>query len=142
MGEDFIMNICKNTRRFTLIASATLAALSGLSGTARADDITPDPYTHMVSTRTRAEVVAELHAARASGSMAQAHAEDGGSFQLARQAWASGRTRAEVHAEVLAARRSGETAAMTGEDSGSAYLARLRQLQPMPDGTRMAAVAR
>lgn len=139
------MSIQKSTRLATVIgvaAFSVLSGLTGLTGTARADDITPDPYTHMVSTRTRAEVLAELHAARASGSLAQAHAEDGGSFHLARQAWTSTRTRAEVMAEVLAAHRNGVAEVMTGEDSGSFYLARLRQARPAPDGARMAAVTR
>jgi hypothetical protein len=131
------MNVNINAKRMTLIAATVLAAFAG---GARADDITPDPYTHMAaSTRSRAEVVAELRAARSSGQMAQAHGEDSGSFQLARQAWVPGKTRAEVRAEVLAARGRGELSAMSGEDSGSFHLARLLAV---PDAARVVAVLR
>lgn len=135
------MSIQKFAQRFQL-AAVTVAALTAFVGTARADDITPDPYTHMVSTRPRAEVLAELHAARADGSMAQVHAEDSGSFRLARQAFASTRTRAQVQAEVLEARRAGTTDALSGEDSGSFHFARLLRSAPVADGPRLAAVTR
>jgi hypothetical protein len=126
-----------NAFRMTAIAAT---ALAGFIGNARAESPTLDPYTPMTSTRTRAEVVAELHAARASGLLAQLHAEDGGSFALARQAFVPGKTRAEVRAEVLAARASGELAAMSGEDSGSFHLARARTATP--DAPRLAGLAR
>ena len=129
-----------NANRTTLVAAAVLACLTG---GARADDPTPDPYTHMVmvSARTRADVVAELHAARASGELAMLNGEDSGSFQLAALRQAGTRTRAEVRAEVLAARQSGELDAMTGEDSGSFHLARANARQA-PDSVRLAATAR
>jgi hypothetical protein len=126
-----------NANRMTVVAATVLASLFGV---ARADDITPDPYTHMVSTRTRAEVVAELHAARANGELTQG--EDSGSFHLSRQVWASGKTRAEVQAEVLAARQSGEMQALSGEDSGSFYFARLLPAKRADDAARLAALSR
>ncbi|MFO1265765.1 MAG: DUF4148 domain-containing protein [Rubrivivax sp.] len=110
-----------NAKRITFVAAAVLASFIG---GARADDITPDPYGDWVSTRTRAEVQAEVLAARASGELALAHGEDGGSFALAQEVFVATRTRAEVLAEVLAERASGAMQAFTGEDSGSAYLAR------------------
>lgn len=110
-----------NAKRITFAAVTLLASFMG---GARADDITPDPYTDWVSTRTRAEVQAEVLAARASGELARAHGEDGGSFALSQEVFVASRTRAEVMAEVLAERVSGAMQAFTGEDSGSAYLAR------------------
>jgi predicted outer membrane protein len=128
---------CNTTARFAL-AALTLAAFA--SG-ARADDPTPDPYTHMTtSTRSRAEVQAEVLAARADGSLARLRAEDGGAFHFARQVWASGKTRAEVKAEVLQARRNGEGFAMYGEDSGSFYLSRANAASA--DAVRLAKVTR
>lgn len=130
------MKSTHKTQRLTVFAAAVLA---GFLGSARAESPTPDPYTHMASTRTRADVVAEVHAARSSGQLALASAEDSGSFELARQAGVAGKTRADVRAEVLAARANGELEAMSSEDSGSFHFARNA---PGPDGTRMAAVTR
>ncbi|MBL8289522.1 MAG: DUF4148 domain-containing protein [Rubrivivax sp.] len=113
-----------NAKRITFVAAAVLASLMGA---ARADDITPDPYRDWVSTRTRAEVQAEVLAARASGELARAHGEDGGSFAFAQEVYVATRTRADVLAEVLAERASGALLAFTGEDSGSAWLARAGQ---------------
>lgn len=110
-----------NAKRITFVAAAALASLVG---GARADDITPDPYRDWVSTRTRAEVIAEVLAARASGELARAHGEDGGSFAFAQEVFVASRTRAEVLAEVLAERASGALHAFSGEDSGSTWLAR------------------
>lgn len=131
------MNAFRNTTARFALAALTLAAFA--SG-ARADDPTPDPYTHMTSTRTRAEVMAELRAARADGSLARLHAEDGGAFHFARQVWVSGKTRAEVLAEVLEARRSGEGLALYGEDSGSFHLSRATAASA--DAVRLAKVTR
>ena len=72
--------------------------------------------------RTRAEVIAELNAARASGELGAFTGEDGGSMFLSRQALPSSLTRAEVIVETRLARVSGEIDAYTGEDSGSDYL--------------------
>lgn len=124
----------KMTRRTTLAA----AMFACLAGAAWAESPTPDPYKHMVFTASRAQVLAELRAALASGQLALATGEDSGSFQLARQVSVAGRTRAEVRAEVLAARQSGELEAMNGEDSGSFHLARLDQRRHADEAVRMA----
>jgi hypothetical protein len=73
---------------------------------------------------TRADVRAELDAARASGELYAFTGEDSGSFWLARQVRPSTLTRQAVRAEVLAARALGLLDLMTGEDSGSVHLAR------------------
>lgn len=112
-----------NAFRTTIVAFAALAALGAFADAARADDITPDPYQHMVSTRTRAEVVAERDAAVANGDIAAQQGEDSGSAHFARLVPPSLRTRAQVLAEVLAARRDGSHEAITGEDSGSFHFA-------------------
>jgi hypothetical protein len=71
----------------------------------------------------RAQVVAELDAARAAGQLGIMTGEDSGSFYLARQSTPSGVARADVIAETTAAVAAGQLGAMTGEDSGSFYLA-------------------
>ncbi|MDP2004172.1 MAG: DUF4148 domain-containing protein [Rubrivivax sp.] len=95
--------------------AAAVALGIGTFGPARADDAAPP--------KTRAEVTAELDAARASGELGAMTGEDSGSFHRSRQPFTSALSRAQVLAELAAARRSGELAAMTGEDSGSAYAA-------------------
>ncbi len=74
--------------------------------------------------RSRADVVAEVLAARAAGTLGLLAGEDGGSFHFAAEV-SPGRSRAEVRAQWLAARDSGELDAYTGEDSGSFHLARI-----------------
>lgn len=74
--------------------------------------------------RSRADVVAETHAARVSGLLDALQGEDSGSFHLSSQAASSGLTRAAVHAQLAAARASGEFAELHSEDSGSDYLTR------------------
>ena len=98
-------------------AVAALAALAAFASTAaNADDITID-NTPFESTRTRAEVQAELAQFQKSGvnpwsirynQLAQFH---------------STKTRAEVQAEYRAERD--QVAVMNSEDSGSAYLSQL-----------------
>lgn len=88
------------------LTAATAMALAQL-GAARADD-TEAP-------RSRAEVVAELAAARAGGALGVMDGEDSGSFHLARQAPVSTLTRAEVRAAVLAARQGAEASVLTSE---------------------------
>ncbi len=83
--------------------------------------------------RSRADVVAEVLAARAAGTLGLLAGEDGGSFHFATEV-SQGRSRAEVRAQWLAARDSGELDAYTGEDSGSFHLARI-------DAAQAAAVA-
>jgi hypothetical protein len=116
-----------NAIRYQLIAAAILSALAAA---VQADDITPDPYRDMASTLTRAEVVAARDAAPAAGELHVIHAEDSGSFHLAKAAVAGTLTRADVHAEVLVARRDGTLGALTGEDSGSFALARSVRAAP------------
>ena len=103
------------TSRRTIVATAAFAATCAFQTAVQAQDAGPG--------KTRAEVIAELDAARASGEKAVYSAEDSGSFRLANPAPAAGRSRADVMAEMFAARASGETAALTGEDSGAAWLA-------------------
>jgi hypothetical protein len=136
------MNVIRH-RFVATAATAAIAAIGAFAGTAaRADDITPDPYQHMVSTRTRAEVIAERDAAIKSGEIAALHGEDSGSVHLARLAPAGTLTRAQVLAEVLAARRDGTLAAMSGEDSGSFHLAARSGTDRHPQDVLIARVAR
>jgi hypothetical protein len=103
----------------TTTAAAVLAVAAMATGTAYADDITIDP-TPFVSTRTRAEVRAEV--------MGQSEA-----LRIASSEWTmqsspalqpdSAYTRAQAKADYLASRR--EVNAFTSEDSGSSYLAKL-----------------
>ncbi len=78
---------------------------------------------------TRAEVVAELSRARASGELAELNSEDG-SISLRRAA--STKTRAQVVAELKASRDSGELALLQSEDPTNftrvAEVARRQQL--------------
>ena len=97
-----------------LFAVAAFAAFA--SAAARADDITID-NTPFQSTRTRAEVQAELAQYKQAGVNPWALNYD----QLA--GFHSTRTRAEVQAEYRDARD--QVAVMNGEDSGSAYLSQL-----------------
>jgi len=78
-----------------------------------------------ISTRSRAEVIAELDAARRDGSLQAFGGEDSGASWLSAQLRTpSLLTRAQVRAEVLAARQRGELDATSGEDSGSFHFAR------------------
>jgi hypothetical protein len=95
----------------TLFAIAAVAALA--SAAARADDITID-NTPFQSTRSRAEVLAELGLFQQSGVNPWSNRYN----PLARLQ--SVKSRAEVQAEYRADRS--RVAAMTGEDSGSFYL--------------------
>ena len=101
----------------TTTAAAILAFAAMTTGTAYADDITVDS-TPFVSTKTRAEVQAEV--------MGQAEA-----LRMASSEWTmnqaahpdSGYTSAQAKAEYIASRN--EVRALTAEDSGSSYLASL-----------------
>ena len=97
-----------------IFAIAAFAAIA--SAAARADDITID-NTPFQSTRTRAEVQAELTQYKNSGVNPWSTSYN----QLA--GFHSTKTRAEVQAEYRAARD--QVAVMNGEDSGSAYLSQL-----------------
>jgi hypothetical protein len=98
-------------RKFAIALVVAAAA----TGNAFADDITIDT-TPFASTRSRAEVQAELTQHKQSGTSVWSNQYN----PLAK--FNSNRSRAQVAAEYIAAR--GEVAALTGEDSGSAYLAR------------------
>lgn len=98
---------------YPLIAAVSLAAAS----VALAEDITPDNTAASVSTKSRAQVQAELFAARADGSIKVTSI----SYNPLRT-MKTERTRNEVRAE----RDRGFDAAWYGEDSGSFALARQR----------------
>ena len=105
------------------IAIALVAAAA--AGTAFAEDY--DAYNNIPfeSSRTRAEVQAELAQSKASG-------VNPWSLSYSPLAsFKSEKSRAEVVGQYIAARD--RVAAMTGEDSGSAYLARNGQQQPSGD---------
>ena len=93
-------------------AAALIAALS--AGAAFADDITVES-TPFVSSKSRAEVQAELQQFQRSGVNPWAQHYD----QL--KSFRSAKTRADVTAEYVASRD--EVSARTGEDSGAAWLA-------------------
>ena len=97
------------------LSLALAVAACAFIGNAYADDISNDPFP-FVSTRTRAEVKAELAEFRASG--VNPWADDYDQLAQAR----SEKTRAEVTAEYMQERD--RVAAFNGEDSGSVYLAR------------------
>jgi hypothetical protein len=96
-----------------LVTSLLAIAAAAVSSTAFADDITIDT-TPFVSTKTRAEVQAELQQFRQAGVNPWSQSFD----QLA--GFRSDRSRAQVSAEYISARDQVE--AMTGEDSGSEFL--------------------
>jgi hypothetical protein len=108
-----------STLALTTTAAAAIALAALASSNAYADDITID-NTPFVSTRTRAEVQAEV--------MGQAEA-----LRMANSEWStqsnqaslphSDFTRAQAKAEYIAARR--EVNALNAEDSGSSYFASL-----------------
>ncbi len=125
-----------NAIRQQVIAAAVLSALGAA---VQADDITPDTYRELVSTLSRAEVVAERDKARIAGDLRAFDGEDSGSFHLARAQLPSTLSRAQVKAEVLAARADGTLGALSGEDSGSFAFARS---VPVTPSTYAAAVAR
>lgn len=84
----------------TLIQAATLAFLAM---SAQAEHALPDPSASFVSTRTRAEVIAELHAARKAG---QVHCGEV-LYQYVDTQLPSTLTREQVRAEAIEALRLG-----------------------------------
>lgn len=88
-------------------AAAAMAVALTQPGTASADDTE--------ASRSRAEVVAELATARASGELGAMDGEDSGSFHLSRQVQNSTLTRAEVRAAVLASRLGVEAVVLHSE---------------------------
>lgn len=103
-------------RRNTLsLALAGVLALASLAAQAESPDPAGQYAISIASTRTRADVLAELKQFKQSG-------VNPWSIQYNQLAgFRSTRTQADVRAEFLANRD--EAKAMTGEDSGSAYLA-------------------
>ena len=81
-----------------------------------------DPQPPFQGTRTRADVIAEVHQSRAT--MIASHGEDSGSAYLSARAGRGMTSRADVVAEYLRSRD--EVAAMNAEDSGSARIAHAR----------------
>jgi hypothetical protein len=116
----------------TAAAAVALAAIA--SGNAYADDITID-NTPFVSSRTRAEVQAEVMGQ--SEALRMASSEWSTQLNQAPQS-RSEFTRAQATAEYLAARR--QVNALNAEDSGSSYFATLPRR--MNDGVIMAVEAR
>ena len=100
-------------KRIIIIATCLAAA-----GAAFADDITIEA-TPFVSTRTRAEVIAEMQAARAAPNPWADSYDQLADFR-------STLTREEVVADFLLTRD--EVQAFNGEDSGSSYLMAARNL--------------
>jgi hypothetical protein len=113
----------------TAAAAFALAAMA--SGNAYADDITVD-NTPFVSTRTRAEVQAEVMGRAEQLRMANSE----WSTQQHQQSESSGLTRAQVTAAYIASRL--EANALNSEDSGSAYLAALPRRTNGVNGVVMA----
>ena len=122
----------------SIAAIAIAIAATGSAGSAFADDITIDTQT-FVSTRTRADVKAEMLQARADGSMAAWVAEAGSApvtLAMSRQV-----TRQEVLADMRINREARlASVAMTGEDSGSFYLSQVAQ--PGASGNWLAKLTR
>jgi hypothetical protein len=110
-----------STLSITSTAAAIFAVAAIASGSAYADDITIDT-TPFVSTKTRAEVRAEV--------MGQAERLRIASSELSMQSYqapmaASGYTRAQAKADYIAARD--QVKALNAEDSGSSYLAAMQR---------------
>jgi hypothetical protein len=100
-AKDLIMNAR------TLIALATFA-IAASAGTAFAQEATPDSWGEVASTKSRAQVLAELKQARADGSI-----KAGGAGYL--NPIVSQKSRDTVRAEAVAAARSGELARIDAE---------------------------
>lgn len=113
----------------TAAAAFALAAMA--PGTAYAEDITID-NTPFVSTRTRAEVQAEVMGRAEELRMANSE----WSMQQHQPFQPSGLTRAQVKAEYIASR--GEANALHSEDSGSSYFAALPRRTDGVNGIIMA----
>lgn len=101
------------------IASALVLAFSAVAaGNAMADDITIDT-TPFVSTKTRAEVQAELSQYKQAGVNPWANNYNPLAY------FKSTKSRDDVRTELAQSRANGELDAIYGEDSGSAYLTRV-----------------
>ncbi|HSI54084.1 MAG: DUF4148 domain-containing protein [Ramlibacter sp.] len=109
-----------------ILAIAAFAAIASTG--ARADDITVD-NTQFQSSRTRAEVQAELSQYKKAG------VNPWSTSYNPLKSFQSAKTRAQVQAEYVADRD--EVAAMVAEDSGSAYLSHVASVRVV--GTTLAA---
>ena len=96
------------------LASVLLTA----AGAAFADDITPDHYADVPSTKTRAQVQAELAQAKQDGSI-----KVWSTTYNPLTKFVSTKTRGQVVAELQAAREDGEYATLNSEDGGSLQVA-------------------
>lgn len=128
-----------NANHKTILAAAALLCAMGA---AQADDPTPDPYKDWVSTKSRAEVIGEMHAARVQGSLGMLEREDSGSALIARNTAPSTLTRQQVIDEVLAERSAGVLGATGAEDGGSFLFARKGRTSPGADQQNFAGAAR
>jgi len=106
------------------LLASLLAATAATANVAFADNYGEgwDPQPTFQSTRTRADVMAEMQQARAQ--QLAFMSEDSGSAYLSTHSPQSTSTRAAVTAEYIKARD--EVSAMDAEDSGSSLLARAR----------------
>ncbi|MBX3654824.1 MAG: DUF4148 domain-containing protein [Ramlibacter sp.] len=111
------------------IATLAIALAAVTAGNAFADDITIDT-TPFTSTKTRAEVQAELSQFKKAGVNPWSTQYN----QLA--GFQSTKTAAQVRAEYVADRA--EVAALNGEDSGAAYLANVASSAPVAAGVNLA----
>jgi hypothetical protein len=102
-----------NTKK--LIAAVAIFAAAGSSFAA---EVTEGVWPAFTSTKTRAEVVAELQQAKADGSYALAHQQYQGQVPGADTQIASTKTRAEVVAELEAAQADGSYALAHQEYDG------------------------
>ena len=107
-----------STLALTTTAAAAIALAALASSNAYADDITID-NTPFVSSRTRAEVQAEVMGQADALRMANSEWSTQSNSSLAHSDFTS----AQAKAEYIAARR--EVNALNGEDSGSSYFASL-----------------
>lgn len=95
----------KNTRRFALLAALAVSAAAAQAGSFDFGDNSsypPEVQTH--STLTRAQVIADLKAAQANGTMPSV----GEGYQPIQNAAASDLNRDQVRKEAAAANRSGQ----------------------------------
>lgn len=119
-----------NTLKSLVYPAVVLLSLAA-AATAHAESPTIDDTAAAVSSKSRAQVQAELFQARADGSV-KVWSTTYNHMAAAR----SVRARADVRAEAVAANRAGFDAEQFGEDSGSFALARV---QPVSSADRVLA---
>ena len=93
-------------KTLSILAAGVITSLAFL-GSAQAGELDWPPADTSTSTVTRAQVQAELHAARALGQLASGEQE----YPITAYADASAVSRDQVQAALLAARQAGQTAA-------------------------------